>query len=220
MIEPEFLRATRTSYDTMAVDYAEHFRAELASKPWDRALLAGFAELVQAAGAGPVADLGCGPGRVTAHLHALGLDAFGVDLSPQMVAVARRAYPGLRFDEGSITALDLPDDALGGILAWYSTIHIPSARLPEVFAEFHRVLAPGAHVLLAFQVGDEPLHMAEAFGRDVSLTFHRRQPDHVAELLSQTGLVVRTRMLREPDGYEGRMEKTPQAYLVARKPAG
>lgn len=36
-------------------------------------MLAAFAELVDAADAGPVADLGCGPGRMTAHMHALGL---------------------------------------------------------------------------------------------------------------------------------------------------
>ncbi|MGO8887777.1 MAG: class I SAM-dependent methyltransferase [Streptosporangiaceae bacterium] len=40
-------------------------------------------------------------------------------------------------------ALDLPDGALGGVLAWYSIIHIPQERLPETFAEFCRVLAPG-----------------------------------------------------------------------------
>jgi trans-aconitate methyltransferase len=74
MPEPPYLRTTRTAYDTVAVDYAE---------------------LVQAAGVGPVADLGCGPGRVTAHLHSLGLSAFGVDLSPAMVAVAAVAG-GLR----------------------------------------------------------------------------------------------------------------------------
>ena len=55
--------------------------SELSAKPLDRALLAVFAELVQATGIGPVADPGCGPGRVTAHLHSLGLTAFGVDLS-------------------------------------------------------------------------------------------------------------------------------------------
>jgi SAM-dependent methyltransferase len=53
-------------------------------------MLAAFAEVVLAAGDGPVADIECGPGRVTAHLHGLGLTAFGVDLSPAMVAVARR----------------------------------------------------------------------------------------------------------------------------------
>ncbi|MEW2080748.1 class I SAM-dependent methyltransferase [Streptomyces sp. NPDC005283] len=151
---------------------------------------------------------------MTAHLNSLGLNTFGVDLSPAMVALAREAYPGLRFDEGSMTALDLTDGALGGIVAWYSIIHTPSERLPVVFAEFHRVLAPGGHLLLAFQVGDEPLHLARPFGHPVSLDFRRLSPDRVAELLQQAGLVVDARMLREP----GRDEKVQQAHLMARKP--
>ena len=97
MTEPDFLRATRASYDAVAADYAERFGNELAAKPLDRAMLAGFAELVQAAAAGPVADVGCGTGRVTAHLNVLGLAASGIDLSPGMIAVARQSYPGLRF---------------------------------------------------------------------------------------------------------------------------
>lgn len=217
--EPDFLCTTRASYDAVAADYAERFRDELTARPLDRAMLAGFAELVQAAGAGPVADIGCGTGRVTAHLNGLGLPVFGVDLSPQMVAVARRAHPGLRFEVGSMLALDLPDGTLGGILAWYSIIHIPQERLPEVFAEFHRVLAPGGHVQLAFQVGDEPLRLTEALGHTISLDFHRRQPDRVAGLLSQAGLVMRAQLLREPDDGDF-AERTPQAFLLARKPAG
>ncbi len=217
MTEPDFLRTTRTSYDAVAADYAERFHAALAGKPLDRALLAGFAELVHAAGGGPVADVGCGPGHVTAHLHGLGLTAFGIDLSPQMIAVARRAHPGLRFEVGSMLALDLPDGALGGIVANYSIIHIPEEQLPDVFAQFHRVLAPGGHVLVVFQVGDEPLHLTEVFGHAISLNFHRRQPDRIAELLSQAGLVVRARLLREPD--DDGVETTQQAYLLARTPS-
>ena len=148
-------------------------------------MLAAFAELVQAGGAGPVADIGCGPGRLTAHLHSLGLTAFGLDLSPEMVAVARRAHPGLRFDEGSMTALDLSDGALRGIVAWYSIIHIPPEELPAAFAEFHRVLAHGGRLLVAFQVGDELLHLTEALGHAVSLDFYRWSPDRVSELLEQ-----------------------------------
>jgi SAM-dependent methyltransferase len=219
MTEPSFLRTTQAAYDVVAADYAERFSAELAGKPLDRALLAGFAELVRAArgpvGGGPVADIGCGPGHVTAHLHELGLTAFGVDLSPQMVALARRAHPGLRFDEGSMTGLDLPDGGLGGIVALYSIIHIPPERLPGVFAEFRRVLAPGGHLLLAFQIGDERRHLTEAFGRAVSIDAYRLQPDHVAELLGQAGLVMRARLLREPDEA---VETDQRAYLLARKP--
>lgn len=218
--EPDFLRATRASYDAMAVDYATWIRAELAVKPLDRAMLAGFAEIVRAGGvAGPVADIGCGAGRLTAHLHDLGLPAFGVDLSPQMIAVAREAYPELRFDVGSMTALDLPDGALSGVVAWYSTIHLPQEQLPDAFAEFHRVLAPGGYLLLAFQAGEGVSHWAEAAGHAISLTFHRRQPDHVATMLDEAGFAVDARLVREPDDHSDYPEDSPQAFLLARKPA-
>ncbi len=218
MTEPEFLSATRASYDALAADYAGRFRDELAARPLDRAMLAGFAELVQAAGGQPVADVGCGTGRVTAFLDDLGLPVRGVDLSPRMIAAARRSFPGLRFDVGSMLALELPDGALGGVLAWYSIIHIPHERLPEVFAEFCRVLAPGGYAQLAFQAGNEPLHLTEAMGHPVSLDFYRRQPDQVARLLGQAGLVVRAQLLREPDEEGGFPERTRQAFLLARKP--
>jgi SAM-dependent methyltransferase len=211
--EPAYLRAIRAAYDTVAVDYAALLRTELADKPLDRALLGTFVELVEADGKGPVADLGCGPGRVTAYLRSLGLRPFGVDLSPAMVAVARQSYPDLRFDEGSMSALDLADSVLGGIVAWYSIIHTPPERLPVLFAEFHRVLGPGGHLLLAFQVGDARVHLESAYGHAVSLDAYRLSPETVSELLGECGLVVHARLVREPDG----PEQVQQAYLLARK---
>ena len=219
MTEPDFLRDTRASYDAVATGYAERFRDELTARPLDRAMLAGFAELVRAADGGPVADVGCGTGRVTAYLDGLGLPVFGIDLSPGMIEVARQSYPGLRFEVGSMLALDLPDASLGGLLAWYSVIHVPDERVPEAFAEFYRVLAPGGLALLGFQAGDESLHLAQALGQPVALDFRRRRPEWVAERLGQAGLVVRARLLREPDDDGDFPERTPQAFLLARKPA-
>ena len=99
-------------------------------------------------------------------------------------------------------------------MAWYSIIHTPPDELPVVFAEFRRVLAPGGYLLLAFQVGDEPLRLTEAFRHVVSLDFHRLQPDRVAQLLGEAGLAVLARLLREPE----ETEKVQQAYVLARKP--
>jgi SAM-dependent methyltransferase len=210
----DFIHRTRTAYDRTADAYTEWLRGELAAKPLDRALLRGFAELVR----GPVADIGCGPGRVTRYLHDLGLSAFGIDLSPGMIAAARRAHPDLRFEVGSMMSLELEDGALGGIVAWYSIIHIPEEHLPEVLTEFHRVLAPGGHLQLAFQVGDGLLHLDEALGHEVSLDFHRRRLDDVADLLGRAGFLVRARTQREREEDRDFPERTPQGFVLARKP--
>ena len=213
MIEHSDVTATRAAYDIVAVDYADLLRTELADKPIDRALIAAFAELVQADGGGSVADIGCGPGRVTSHLHSLGLNTFGIDLSPVMITVARQAHPQLRFEEGSMEALVLADESLGGIVAWYSIIHTPPERLPVMFAEFARVLASGGHLLLAFQAGDEPRHMTHAYGHDIALDAYRLPPDRITAMLNNAGLAVHSQLFRAPD----ESEKTPQAFLLARK---
>jgi protein tyrosine/serine phosphatase/SAM-dependent methyltransferase len=207
--EPAFLAETRAGYDAMAAEYAERFRGELDSKLWDRALLGGFAELVRAA-PGPVVEVGSGPGVTTAYLKVLGLDVSGIALSPEMVAIARRDHPGVRFEVGTMT--DLDRHSLAGLVAWYSIIHIPDELLPGLFAGFRRALAPGGHVLLAFQVGDEPRVLR-------GVTFHRRRPEEVAGLLSAAGLELRLRVVREPTDYPSISEQVPQAYLLARRPS-
>lgn len=210
----EFVREvlTRWSYDTVARDYGPYFRDELDNKPLDRALLTMFAELVHAGGGGRVVDVGCGTGRITAYLHALGLDVYGIDLSPRMVQVARAAYPAVPFEVGSMTGLDLPDHSVSGLLAYYSIIHIAEEGLSAVFAEFYRVLAPGGYLLLTFQVGDGSLHLGEALGHTVALEFRRLQPDRISTLLAGAGLVEKVRALREP---EQGTERTRQGYLLA-----
>lgn len=214
---PDFIAATRLSYDAIADPYRERHPDGLGDRPLERGLLTAFAELVRAGGGGaPVADLGSGPGYVTARLRALGLPVFGVDLSPKMVELARRAHPGLRFHVGSLTSLDLPDESLGGITALYSLIHVPDAHLPATFAGFHRVLAPGGQVLLVFQFedGEGRTRLSERFGREIALDYHWRTPETVARHLSAAGLDPHAHGRRAP--YEG--ERMPRGFVLASRP--
>ncbi|MEU8635382.1 methyltransferase domain-containing protein [Amycolatopsis sp. NPDC048633] len=195
----DWLADIRTSYDTIADSYADQVRNLLVEQPYLRAALAMFADNVRTAGGGPVADVGCGPGYVTAHLNQLGVDAFGVDLSPGMIEVARRDHPGLRFEVGSMTDLDLPAASVTGLLAWWSLIHIPDDEVPAVFGHFHRVLRPGGPLQLGFHVGDE----------SPSETDHRRQPEQVVTWLQDAGFDVEAQLLLTPS-------RKPGAVLFAR----
>lgn len=137
-----FLERTRDGYDRTAGLYAERFHDYLDDKPVDLAMVSAFAGLVSMGGHERVVDVGCGTGVTTAKLRSSGIDAFGIDLSPKMIA--------------------------------------------------------------------------EAFGQRVDLTFFRRQPGHVLDLLAQAGLRPYAELVREPA--DGTHESTKQAFLIVRKP--
>ncbi|SNT65795.1 Methyltransferase domain-containing protein [Asanoa hainanensis] len=205
-----YLDTTRSSYDVVAAGYSARFANDLPGEPVKRSMLTLFADLAS----GRVADVGCGPGHVTKFLHGRGLDVFGIDLSPGMVEQARANYPELRFEVGSMTALDHPDSSLSGVNAFFSTIHVPDANLPGVLAEFHRVLAPDAPLLLAFQAGDDTNHVAEVWGHEIDLTFHRRRPETIAAMLTDLGFHVVVTTVHEPADVQ---PPKRAAYLIARK---
>ncbi|WP_330185844.1 methyltransferase domain-containing protein [Nocardia sp. NBC_01503] len=186
-----WLEDTRTSYDTVAESYADLTRHLLEETPEERAVLARFADRVRTRGGGPVADVGCGTGRITAHLRELGVDAFGIDLSPGMIEVARRDHPGLRFDIGSMTDLPLGDGSLSGLVAWYSLIHIPDDEIGSVFAHFQRVLQPGGPLLIGFHVGDESQLKTQGYGGHlINLYVHRRGHCQMSVLLEDHGFAI------------------------------
>ncbi|TQR87629.1 class I SAM-dependent methyltransferase [Mycobacterium hodleri] len=211
----DFLDRTRDGYDAAATEFAAMFENYLDDKPIEKALLAAFAELVRDTGNTSVADVGCGTGVTTRILADLGVEPTGIDLSPNMIAEARARAPELRFEVGSMTSLELANASVGGVCAWYSTIHVPGSHLPQAFSEFHRVLVDGGVALLAFQVGDRPRRLTEAFGTPLDLEFVRREPGAVAATLEAAGLPVYSTTVREPD--DDGVQTTPQAFLVACK---
>jgi SAM-dependent methyltransferase len=211
---PEQVRAF---YDAVAAEYAEHFAEELAGKPLDRALLERFAADVGAAG--PVYDLGCGPGgQTTAFLHALGVDVRGMDLSPTAVAEAGRRHADISFEPGDMLALPLADGTAAGIVGFYAIVHFSPGQLRTALGEMHRVMRPGAPLLLAFHVGDQVVHVDEMFGQRASVDFLFHPVEDVEAALHGAGFGAVETIVREP--YPEVEHPSRRAYTFARRPAG
>lgn len=213
------VEAARAFYDASAERYAQFIGAEISSAtegPVDQSLLMAFIELIKMRGLTRVADVGCGPGRVAAFMAAGGLDAVGVDVSPEMLEIARTAHPDIQFEEGRLDELPFGDGALGGAVCWYSIIYTPPHRLCEAFAELTRVLDAGGYLLVAFQAGSgETAQQGKTFGTTHSITAYRHSVDDVTHSLNDAGLQTYATALREP---ELDHESSAQAFVIARSP--
>ncbi|MEO8394186.1 MAG: class I SAM-dependent methyltransferase [Chloroflexota bacterium] len=204
---------TQNAYDLVAEEYARHMLHELDHKPRDRQLLEQFALSVNG---GRVADLGTGPGQIARYLHDQGVDAFGIDLSPVMVELARRSHPGIEFQQGDMRALPLPDESLAGMTAFYCIIHIPRADVIAVLKEIRRVLQPGGLLLISFHRGEQIVHRDEWWGETVSVDFVFFERDEMVGYLQAAGFIIDEIVERDfyPDSDEA---QTQRLYIFAHK---
>jgi SAM-dependent methyltransferase len=205
-------RSIGQSYDSAAKAYAERLFNELDAKPLDRHLLNRFAESMK--GRGLVGDMGCGPGHVAKYLHLHGVEVCGIDISLEMIRIAKGMSPEIDFKVGDMLSLDIADGSFAGIVAFYSIVHFDSSELATALSECRRVIKDGGLILLAFHIGDEVIHLDDLFDRPVDLDFRFHQTANVTNALKSHRFTVIESTEREP--YEGAEHPSRRSYLLAR----
>ncbi len=203
----------RASYGAVAASYADHLSDELDGLPFERWILDRVA-----AGPGPVVEVGCGPGHVTAYLAAAGAVATGIDLTPEMVEQARRRFPGGDYQVGDLRTLMRPTtaDGWGAVLAWYSLIHLAGSELSGAVEALVRPIRPGGTLVVSLHAGDQVRTNTSWFDHEIDLDFVFHRPADVAGVLERAGLADIEWYHRGP--FTGRGETTERLYLLARKP--
>ena len=208
---PIDFRTVRHAYDTVAEDYAARLPDTRAEAPVDLAMVDAFTAAVTAGDDVRVLDAGCGAGRMSRYVADRGCRVWGVDLSPGMVAMARRDHPDLAFAAGSLHDLPYADDRFAGVMLWYSIIHTPPSGQARIFAEAARVLRPGGHLLVGFQSGEGIRDVAPAyrrFGHEVELERHCYTADQVASRLGAVGLREVCRLVRAAEDGSGTVRRS------------
>ncbi|RAX45518.1 SAM-dependent methyltransferase [Arthrobacter sp. AQ5-06] len=192
----------RDAYARLAADYISLFGSLDEAREQDRRFVAHWAKSLR----GPVIDAGCGPGHWTAFLRSQGADAEGVDLAPSFVEHAKARFPDATFRVASFADLGIHDGQIGGILAWYSLIHIRSRDLQSALGEFGRCIAPGGTLLVGFFDGTD----GEAFPHAVT-TAYSWSTDGMAARLVRAGFEVLEVQTRTDPG------RRPHATMIARR---
>jgi ubiquinone/menaquinone biosynthesis C-methylase UbiE len=143
--------------------------------PGAAALRARSYELLRAAWGALVVDVGCGAGRAVAELADQGLPVMGIDVSDQMIALARERWPHGPFRVGDAYALPLEDGEAAGYRA-DKVIHA-LADPRRALAEARRVLAPGGRIVACGQ--DWDTFVTDSSDPELTRTIVARRADQV-----------------------------------------
>jgi SAM-dependent methyltransferase len=208
----------RASYDAIALDYDRNFADELDFKPLDRKLLEAVIELVSE---GRIADVGCGPGHVTRFLATLHSDVIGIDISPNMIALAKERTPALTFAVASMLELPAGTGEWAAAVALYSVIHLDPGERAAAWRELARAIRPEGWLLVAFHVSNAEhevgalKHVSEWFGHAVDLDGYFLDPASVTSELERAGFSVFARMDRVGD--PAVESPSTRCYLLAQR---
>lgn len=118
----------------------------------------GEARFVETLGVRSVLDAGCGTGRIAIELARRGLKVVGVDVDPDMLAVARRKAPELRWHLADLAELHLTGDGGGStlfdaaVMAGNVMIFVEPGSEGRVVETLARHLAPGGLLVAGFQL--------------------------------------------------------------------
>lgn len=200
------------SYNLLAEDYARQYCDELSRKPFEREHLERFVRPLPLGRR--VCDLGCGPGHLADYLRSLGVDAVGMNLSSSMIAIAQKRYPSNDYLVGDMLRMGIPDESLGGIVAFYSMIHLRRPKVSLAILEMARVLVPGGGLLVAFHRGTGTLHEDDALGHPVAFDCTLFEPDEISRPMEVSGLRVEEVTVREPYDFE---YPTTRVYVWGKK---
>lgn len=187
-------------YDAKAAEYAEVFaRTEIA--PELERFMAGLPE------GAAVLDLGCGPGKHAAQMHARGFKVTAIDASAAMVKLAR-AHEGVTVRQAEFSDLN-EEEAYDGVWAHFSLLHAPRSEFPAHLLRIAQALKPGGSLHLGMKTGSG--EKRDRLGR--LYTFHSVEELRLS--LDTAGFDVLEEVTGASAGFAGIVD--PWVELLARK---
>lgn len=139
---------------------------------------------------GTILDLGCGPGHHSKYFSNIGFKVIGVDLSAEMIEIARRESTKSSFQVMDILDLNFEEDFFDGIWASASLLHIPKKKIKSVLIKLKEILKNQGilYVSLKEGLGSELFSDTRYGGVDKFYVYY--QFDEIQNILKDIGFDI------------------------------
>ena len=167
-----------------------------------------------------ILDAGCGVGNLTKYILAKGYECEGIDLSEEMIKIAKEKVPEGKFTLMDMQSLSYADAMFDGIISVFSLIHIPSTEVPDVLKEFNRVLKSNGFLLLIVQKGEADHIVEEPLNKNEKIFINFFTQERLTTLLNAAGFkTIKQEEMRTPNINAGEFTKKSDTviYTIAKK---
>lgn len=184
------------AYDNIASDY----KATVKSDDVDHRFIEKFISLFKPGQ--KILDIGAGTGTISSHMqHDHQLEVIAIDLSQEMVNLAKSEHPDLKILLMDLHSLQFPDAAFDGVFANYVLIHVEEKDVPPALKEVARTLKSGGYLYLALQEPITPMdkdgYYSVVYKPEVKMFLNLFTEQEMEDHLSGAGFAV-TNIERRP----------------------
>lgn len=137
-----------------------------------------------------ILDAGCASGGISFYLNDKGFEVVGIDLSVNMIKIAKQKVPTVTFQIMDIRDLHFHKNYFQGIVSDYSLIHIPKKDIVKTLKGFYEVLKPNGYIFISVFKGNEEKFIPEPFKPDEKVFWSFFSDKEFRSYLNKSGFHV------------------------------
>ena len=171
-------------YDTIAKKYDELYFEDFSDKKFIDEFLSLLPENTK------ILDIGCGSGQFTKYFSEKGFTTIGIDVSEEMLKIARKKVLNCEFKFMDMRELEFNNEEFDGLFVFYSLYHLSKKDVPLALKEFNRVLKPNGIIMLALQEGKDEKVIVEPLDKSKKIFVDHFETEEINNLLKKNGFQV------------------------------
>lgn len=176
-------KAVIEDYNDIAREYTEEFFYDTSDNKYIDIFL-------EALNGKNILDVGCGNGKDCKYIYEKGFNVNGVDLSTEMLKIAKQKVPYCKFEIMDMTDLSYKENSYDGIISNCSLFHIPTEELTKTLNSFKKILKINGKLLLILQEGDGEKMVEEPYRPGTFIYMNYFLVDKIQNLLNENGFEI------------------------------